>query len=68
MEPLIIVVGVIIVLILLLMNKSKKDDIEQLQNRYNNERAKFQNEINELKKTFKEGEYVRYMPIGIKEK
>ena len=38
------------------MNKSKKDDIQQLQNRYNNERANHQNEINELKQAVSTGE------------
>ena len=56
MDPWIIIVGVVVIVILFLMNKSKKDDIQQLQNHYNNERTKLQNEINELKQAVATGE------------
>ena len=51
-----IVLCIIVIVILLLMNKSKKDEIEQLQNRYNYERTKLQNEINELKQAVANGQ------------
>ncbi len=56
MEHWIIIIGVIVIVILFLMNKSKKDDIQQIQNRYSNERTQLQNEINELKQAVATGE------------
>ena len=56
MEPWIVIIGLVVIVVLFLMNKSKKDEIEQLKTRCQNEKEQLQNEISDLRQAVANGE------------